>query len=59
MEVTCAVQSFEFSGRNWNKKLRVTSQQPFKLRTEVLSFIQILIFVILLCRTKRCGKGMN
>ncbi|KAG1366791.1 Protein TPX2 [Cocos nucifera] len=26
--------SSEFPGRSWNKKLRVTSQQPFKLRTE-------------------------
>ncbi|XP_038989973.1 uncharacterized protein LOC103718198 isoform X2 [Phoenix dactylifera] len=27
--------SSECSGRSWNKKLKVTSQQPFKLRTEL------------------------
>jgi len=32
LDIVFAVQSLD-SSRSWNKKLKVTSQQPFKLRT--------------------------
>ena len=41
LDIVFAVQSLDSSRRSWNKKLKVTSRQPFKLRTEVSALIYL------------------